>query len=123
MCLFNLCRMTCDIVKAYCWAPIPKEAQKALRYPRGLKRGFTFHWTNGHDFTQRIVANLGGQSQIYQEVVYERAPIFALKCSTIEAYYTARLVAFSWTRQQLIALSQISDALTACSDSLLPHTL
>ena len=38
MCLFNLCRMTCDIVKAYCWAPIPKEAQKALRYPRGLKR-------------------------------------------------------------------------------------
>jgi hypothetical protein len=38
MCLYNLFRMTGDIVKAYCWAPLPPGDLIAVKYPPGLKK-------------------------------------------------------------------------------------
>jgi hypothetical protein len=38
MCLYNLFRMTGDIVKAYCWAPMPPGDLIAVKYPAGLKK-------------------------------------------------------------------------------------
>jgi hypothetical protein len=38
MCLYNLVRMTGDVVKAYCWAPMPPGSLIAVKYPQGLKK-------------------------------------------------------------------------------------
>ena len=57
MCLYNLCRMTCDIVKAYCWAPMPPGALIAIRYPPGLKR---FHPDTGEELYMIMRKNLYG---------------------------------------------------------------
>jgi hypothetical protein len=38
MCLYNLVMMTGDVVKAYCWAPLPPGDLIAVKYPPGLKK-------------------------------------------------------------------------------------
>jgi hypothetical protein len=57
MCLYNLYRMTGDIVKAYCWAPMPPGALIAIRYPPGLKR---FDPVTGEELYMIMRKNLYG---------------------------------------------------------------
>jgi hypothetical protein len=57
MCLFNLFRMTGDVVKAYCWAPLPPGDLIAVKYPPGLKK---FHPTTGEETFMILRKNLYG---------------------------------------------------------------
>jgi hypothetical protein len=57
MCLYDLCRKTGDIVKAYCWAPMPPGALIAIRYPPGLKK---FSAVTGEELYMIMRKNLYG---------------------------------------------------------------
>jgi hypothetical protein len=57
MCLYNLFRMTGDIVKAYCWAPMPPGGLIAIRYPPGLKK---FDSNTGEELYMIMRKNLYG---------------------------------------------------------------
>jgi hypothetical protein len=57
MCLYNLFQMTGDIVKAYCWAPMPPGALIAIRYPPGLKK---FDPSTGEELYMIMRKNLYG---------------------------------------------------------------
>ena len=64
---YNLKRRAYDIVKAYCWAKIPKSERIALRYPEGFKRS-----RDGKELFMVLLKNLYGDPAAARRFTLQR---------------------------------------------------